>query len=164
MRPNGTADADSASRLTPTATRRRWAPTGRRSPCCPALVLRLRCIDGSGGGSIGSPPYPDSRRDVAIRSPGDARGSGGCGSASFCASFLGPNSRDFFSRRHFRVFPACSAFGRRLYRQGSPNAGYLRRNGTASGLRRLDRAARLDAAQAPRRLQGISDPSQEPCR
>ena len=36
MRPSGTADEDSASRLTPTATRRRWAPTGRRSPCCPA--------------------------------------------------------------------------------------------------------------------------------
>ena len=34
----------------------------------------------------------------------------------------------------------------------------------AAELRRLDRAARLDAARAPRRWQGIPDRSQEPCR
>ncbi len=73
------------------------------------LVLRLRCIDGSTSGSVGSPPYSDSRRHAAIRFP-RLHGSRGIGaSASFCASFLVPNSGDFFPRRHF----ACSPLVRR---------------------------------------------------
>ena len=59
--------------------------------------------------------------------PGDRdrnrlRGNRGA-SASLCASFLEPNSGDFFPCRHFRVFPVCSACGRKPYRQGSPNTG-----------------------------------------
>ncbi len=42
-------------------------------------------------------------------------------SASLCASFLVPNSGDFFPCRQFRVFPVRSACNRRPYRQRSPN-------------------------------------------
>ena len=92
-----------------------WTGPSRRTP-----VVRLRCIDGAGSGSAASPPCSDSRCNAAIWSP---PGGGGGASASICASFLEPNSGDFFPRRQFRVFSVCSACGGRLYRQGSPNTG-----------------------------------------
>ena len=89
----------------------------------PRLVARLLCIDGSESGSAASPPRSDSRCNAAIPPRGATREPGGGASASLCASFLEPNAGDFFPCRHFRVFPVCSACGRKPYRQGSPNTG-----------------------------------------
>ena len=63
--------------------------------------------------------FASQRRDSV---PRVLHGNPGVGaSASFCASFLVPNSGDFFPCRQFRVFPVRSACDRRPYRQRSPN-------------------------------------------